>query len=212
MDVRRLARGAARTAVGLGCEPGAYAALVQLSSALLILGGLVALVAGGEVLVRGAGGLARSAGMPPLLVGLTVVAFATSAPEFAVTLNSALGGTPGLAVGNVVGSNIANVLLVLGVSAIILPLAVHNQVVRRDIPVMVFASVVALLLSLDLRLSRSDGLILLAILVAYVVLTERAPHGQGHEFSPSHPDSGWDGRRSDRAEGRRRGPWRPHRP
>lgn len=115
-------------------------------SAVLILGGLVLLALGGEVLVRGAGGMARSLGMSPLLVGLTVVAFATSAPELAVSLQSAAAGTPGLAVGNVVGSNIANVLLVLGLSAVIAPLTVASTVIRRDVPVLIGISALALVL------------------------------------------------------------------
>jgi cation:H+ antiporter len=98
--------------------------------------GLVLLVAGGELLVRGASGLATRIGMSSLVVGLTVVAFATSAPELAVTLGAVMGGEPGLAVGNVVGSNIANVLMILGSSAIILPLLVKVQLVRIDIPFM----------------------------------------------------------------------------
>jgi cation:H+ antiporter len=130
---------------------------VQVGTLLLILGGLAVLVVGGEVLVRGAGGLARAMGMSSLVVGLTVVAFATSAPELAVTVDAVLAGTPGLAVGNVVGSNIANVLLVLGLAALLLPLAVRSQLVRADIPVMVALSVVTLLLALDGGFSRMDG-------------------------------------------------------
>jgi len=137
---------------------------------LLILGGLAVLVVGGEVLVRGAAGLARAMGMSSLVVGLTVVAFATSAPELAVTVDAVLAGTPGLAVGNVVGSNIANVLLVLGLAALILPLAVRSQLVRADIPVMVALSVVTLLLALDGGFSRLDGVVLFAALVAYLVV------------------------------------------
>lgn len=144
---------------------------MQATSALLIVGGLVVLVLGGEVLVRGAGGLARSLGMPALLVGLTVVAFATSAPELAVSLQATLGGNPGLAVGNVVGSNIANVLLVLGLSAVIAPLAVASSVVRRDVPVVVAVSLLTLVLCLDLRVGPADGLLLLAALVGYLVVT-----------------------------------------
>jgi cation:H+ antiporter len=141
---------------------------VQVGTLLLILGGLAVLVVGGEILVRGAGGLARAMGMSSLVVGLTVVAFATSAPELAVTVDAVLAGTPGLAVGNVIGSNIANVLLVLGLAALILPLAVRSQLVRADIPVMVALSVMTLLLALDGGFSRPDGLVLCAALVAYL--------------------------------------------
>jgi cation:H+ antiporter len=143
---------------------------VQVGTVLLILGGLAVLVVGGEVLVRGATGLARAMGLSSLVVGLTVVAFATSAPELAVTVDAVLAGTPGLAVGNVVGSNIANVLLVLGLAALFLPLAVRSQLVRADIPVMVALSVVTLLLALDGGFSRLDGVVLFAALVAYLVV------------------------------------------
>jgi cation:H+ antiporter len=142
---------------------------VQVWTVLLITGGLVVLVVGGEVLVRGAGGLARAMGMSSLVVGLTVVAFATSAPELAVTVDAVLAGTPGLAVGNVVGSNIANVLLVLGLAALLLPLAVRSQLVRADIPVMVALSVVTLLFALDGGFSRLDGAVLFTSLVVYLV-------------------------------------------
>lgn len=135
---------------------------------VLLLGGFAVLVAGGEVLVRGAGGLARFFGMSPLVVGLTVVSFATSSPELAVTLGASLSGSPGLAVGNVVGSNITNILLVLGVAGLIIPLAVQRAVVRHDVPVMIGMSVLLLLLSLGGTVSRTDGLLLLAVLVAYV--------------------------------------------
>ena len=135
---------------------------------LLLLAGLTLLVLGGEVLVRGAGGLARAAGMSPLVVGLTVVSFATSAPELAVTVDAALSGSPGLAVGNVVGSNVVNILLVLGVSGLILPLAVRSALVRRDVPVMIGASVLLLLLALDGAVTPVDGVVLMAVLLAYV--------------------------------------------
>lgn len=133
-----------------------------------ILLGLVLLVAGGEMLVRGAAGLAARIGMSPLVVGLTVVAFATSAPELAVTLGAVLRGEPGLAVGNVVGSNIANVLMILGASALILPLLVKVQLVRVDIPFMAAFSVLFLLLASDGGLSRVDGLILFVLLILYI--------------------------------------------
>lgn len=136
----------------------------------LLLAGFVTLVAGGELLVRGAGGLATAIGMSPLVVGLTVVAFATSAPELAVTLQAVQDGSPDLAVGNVVGSNIANVLLVLGIAALIGPLVVKSQLVRVDVPVMVAMGVLMLLLSLDGLINRPNGLVLVACLAGYVVM------------------------------------------
>ncbi|PRZ07814.1 cation:H+ antiporter [Isoptericola sp. CG 20/1183] len=147
---------------------------------LLLLAGFVLLVGGGEALVRGAASLARTMGMSSLVVGLTVVSFATSSPELAVSAGAALSGSPGLAVGNVVGSNIANILLVLGVCAIIVPLAVTSRVVRTDIPVMIGMSVLALVLALDGTLSTVDGVLLLALLVVYVVVTVvRSRRGRG---------------------------------
>jgi cation:H+ antiporter len=144
---------------------------VDVLTVLTLLAGLAVLVGGGELLVRGAGGLALALGLSPLVVGLTVVSFATSAPELAVTLDATLSGSPGLAIGNVVGSNIANVLLVLGVSALVLPLVVRNRVVRQDVPVMVALSAATLLLSLDGVVGRLEGLLLLAALVLYVART-----------------------------------------
>jgi cation:H+ antiporter len=148
-----------------------------------IIVGLVLLVAGGELLVKGAAGLAARLGMSPLVIGLTVVAFATSAPELAVTLGSTLGGEPDLAVGNVVGSNIANVLMILGASALILPLLVKVQLVRVDIPFMVAFSVLFLLLATDGGFSRADGLILFVLLILYiavaVILSRREARANG---------------------------------
>ena len=133
--------------------------------------GFALLIGGGEVLVRGAGGLAATLGISPLVVGLTVVAFATSAPEFAVSVDAALSGYPGLAVGNVVGSNIANILLILGLTAIVAPLVATSRIVRVDIPIMVLFSLVLLLVALDGTISFLDGLLLFAGLVASVVAT-----------------------------------------
>lgn len=144
---------------------------MSLSSVLLLLAGFVLLVGGGEALVRGAASLARTMGMSSLVVGLTVVSFATSSPELAVSAGAALSGSPGLAVGNVVGSNIANILLVLGISALVVPLMVTSRVVRTDIPVMIGLSVLALVLALDGTISTADGVLLLALLAAYLVVT-----------------------------------------
>ncbi|WP_298044944.1 calcium/sodium antiporter [uncultured Citricoccus sp.] len=136
-----------------------------------IIAGLVLLVLGGEFLVRGASALARWAGISSLVVGLTVVSAATSAPELSVTIGAVLRDEPGLAVGNVVGSNIANVLLILGLSALILPLAATQRLVRFDLPLMVAMSVGLLLMSLDGEISAIDGLILFVGVVAHTVLS-----------------------------------------
>ncbi|GAA1748158.1 calcium/sodium antiporter [Kocuria aegyptia] len=133
--------------------------------------GLVLLVTGGELLVRGASALARRVGISSLVVGLTVVSAATSAPELAVTVGAVLRDEPGLAVGNVVGSNIVNVLLILGLSALVLPLAVKQRLVRFDLPLMVVLSIGLLLVSLDGRISAVDGVLLLGAVVVHTVLT-----------------------------------------
>ncbi len=131
--------------------------------------GLVLLVAGAELLVRGASRLAARFGISPLVIGLTVVAFGTSAPELAVSIQAGLSGQSDIAVGNVVGSNIFNVLFVLGISALIVPLVVSQQLVRLDVPLMIGASVLLWILSLDGRIGLFDGLLLTAGVVAYTV-------------------------------------------
>ncbi|MFW6092307.1 MAG: calcium/sodium antiporter [Actinomycetota bacterium] len=143
---------------------------MSVGTVLLVAAGLTVLAAGGEILVRGAAGLARTLGMPSLVVGLTVVSFATSTPELAVSVDSILSGAPGIAVGNVVGSNIANILLVLGAAALVVPLTVRSRLVRVDIPVMVAISVLLLVVALDRTINRLDGALLLVALIGYVTL------------------------------------------
>lgn len=135
--------------------------------------GLAVLSYGADVLVRGAGRLARAVGVSPLVVGLTVVAFGTSAPELVVSVQAAAGGTPGLAVGNVVGSNIFNVLFILGLASIITPLVVARQLVRIDVPVLIVASGAVWLMSLDGALGYVDGILLTAGVVAYTAFAIR---------------------------------------
>jgi cation:H+ antiporter len=141
---------------------------------LFILGGVGLLYFGAEVLVRGASALALRQGLSPLLVGLTVVAFGTSAPELVVSVQAALSGQGGIAVGNVVGSNIANVALILGVAALIRPLRVDPQLVRMDIPLTIAVSVLATALLADGTLGRPEGLLLAGGLVGYLVYSVRA--------------------------------------
>ena len=141
--------------------------------ALFVLAGLLVLIAGGEALVRGASTLASKAGISNLVIGLVVVSAATSAPELAVTVGAVIGGEPGLAVGNVVGSNIANVLLILGLSAIFLPLAIQRQVVRFDMPVMLALSIALLIFSLDGSLSPLEGVLVFAGLAFHTVASIR---------------------------------------
>jgi cation:H+ antiporter len=135
---------------------------------ILFAAGLVFLLIGAEALVRGATRLAAAWGISPLVVGLTVVAFGTSAPELAVSVKSALSGQASIAVGNVVGSNIFNVLFILGLSALIVPLVVVQQLVRLDVPLMTALSASVLIFSLDGNFGRLDGLLLVAGLVFYV--------------------------------------------
>lgn len=135
---------------------------------LLFVVGLVFLIIGAEALVRGASRLAAVLGISPLVIGLTVVAFGTSSPELAVSVKSALSGQASIAVGNVIGSNIFNVLFILGLSALIVPLVVSQQLVRLDVPLMIVLSVIILILSLDENFSRADGLMLVAGLVIYI--------------------------------------------
>ncbi len=135
----------------------------------LFLGGLIALVIGAELLVRGASKLALSLGISPLVVGLTIVAVGTSSPEVAVSVGAALNGQTDIAVGNVVGSNIFNILLILGVSALIIPLLVNAQIVRQEVPIMIGASLLLLTFGLDGQVGRVEAGVLLALLVAYVV-------------------------------------------
>lgn len=136
---------------------------------LLFLGGLTLLVIGADILVRGASKLAMSFGISPLVIGLTIVAFGTSAPEVAVSVGAILDGKTDIAIGNVVGSNIFNVLFILGISALITPLVVNIQLIRQEVPIMLGASLLLLALSLDGRLSFLDGGFLFALLLAYTV-------------------------------------------
>lgn len=135
---------------------------------LLIAGGLAILVIGAEALVRGASRLAAALGVSPLVIGLTIVAFGTSSPELAVSLQSALNGQPDLAIGNVVGSNILNVLLILGLSALITPLLVAQQLVRLDVPIMIGASILLWVLALNGAVSQWEGAALFAVMLAYL--------------------------------------------
>ena len=142
-------------------------------TAVYFVAGLALLVLGAEALVRGTSKLASSLGVPPLIVGLTVVAYGTSTPEVAVSLQAALAGQADIAIGNVVGSNIFNVLLILGLSAVIAPLIVSRQLVWMDVPIMIGVSVLLLLMALDGRVSRGEGGALALGIVGYTVFLIR---------------------------------------
>ncbi|MEK7991524.1 MAG: calcium/sodium antiporter [Thiotrichaceae bacterium] len=133
----------------------------------LFLLGFVFLVVGADTLVKGASEFATSVGISPLVVGLTIIAFGTSAPEFAVSVQSAYAGQPDLTVGNVVGSNILNILMVLGIGAVISPLTVNIKLIKIDVPLMIAVSILLYVLSMDLMISRFDGMILFAIVAIY---------------------------------------------
>jgi len=160
-------------------------ALVQAAGALALL------YIGGEALVRGASALAAHMGVSPLAIGLTVVAFGTSAPELAVSIDAALAGANDISVGNVVGSNIANVALILGLAALIRPMAVQAKVVFLDSPVMILVSLLLLAVLANGEASRLEGALIAASLVVYVVFTlweaRREPGLIREEFSSAVP-------------------------
>lgn len=144
-----------------------------MNSLMLFVLGLVALGFGAEVLVRGASRLALSLGVPPLVVGLTIVAMGTSAPEVAVSVGAVSSGVTDLAVGNVVGSNIFNVLVILGLSALFAPLSVHIQIIRQEVPIMIAASVLLTVMVLDGRIARWEAGLLTVLMVGYNLLLIR---------------------------------------
>jgi cation:H+ antiporter len=159
--------------------------------ALSIIGGFIILTIGAEALVRGASAVALRLGIAPLIIGLTIVAFGTSAPELAVSVKSALAGNPGIALGNVVGSNIVNIGLILAITALIRPITVQSQMVKRDIPIMIAASVLMWFLLLDGEVSFIDGAILFSALVGYLVFSyvsaKNNPEDLDLDASPQHP-------------------------
>jgi cation:H+ antiporter len=167
----------------------------------LLIAGLLLLVGGAEIFVRGAAALAALAGISPLVIGLTVVAFGTSAPEVAVSVQSALTGAADLALGNVVGSNICNILLILGLSATVAPLIVAHQLVRLDVPVMIGVSLLVLLFGFDGAIGPWDGAVLFAGAIGYTtflvvqsrkesnaaVKQEYAAETEGENLAPARP-------------------------
>lgn len=152
---------------------------------LLMIIGIIVLIGGGEVLIRGASRLAIALKIPPLIVGLTIVAFCTSAPELAVSLNAAVSGKADMAIGNVVGSSICNICLILGISAVIRSITVSSVLILREIPLMIFLSFLMYAFALsggdgffslfegdyEGMITCSEGLIFLGILVAYICWT-----------------------------------------
>ncbi len=131
---------------------------------LAVLGGLFVLAWSADKFVDGASSLARITGIPPLVIGMVIIGFGTSAPEMLVSVSAALNGTPGMALGNAVGSNIANIALILGVTALIVALPVQSSVVRREIPLILLAGVFSWLLLSDGTITRTDGILLIGLL------------------------------------------------
>jgi cation:H+ antiporter len=158
---------------------------------LLLAAGLVALVAGAELLVKGASALARAFGISPLVIGLTVVAFGTSSPELAVSVQSAWAGKVDIALGNVVGSNIFNVLFILGLSAMVAPLTVARQVVRQEVPVMIAVSLLLFALAFDRGIGRLDGALLAGGLLVYTLFLLRQSRREERNGGEAPADRTW---------------------
>jgi len=151
----------------------------MLLSILAVLAGFGLLIWGADRFVMGAAALARNLGVSTLLIGLTIVGFGTSAPEMLVAATASLDGSPVLAVGNALGSNIANIALILGITALVAPLTLHSQSLRREYPLLLAATLLGSALLLDGELSRSDGFILLIGLVVALLLVIRIGLARG---------------------------------
>lgn len=170
---------------------------MTLITGVSFIAGLALLTFGAEMLVRGASRIAAWAGISPLVIGLTVVAFGTSAPELAINVQSALSGQPDIAIGNVVGSNIANILLILGISAIVAPLMTRRQVIWQDAPIMIGISIATYLFALDGLISTLEGFIFFSALVTYIWFLIRQSRQESRDVEQEHSHheqknlSGW---------------------
>ena len=152
---------------------------------LLVLG-FVMLIKGADWFVDGASGIADRLGIPPIIIGLTIVAMGTSAPEAAISISSALKGSADIAVGNVIGSNILNVLIILGVTSVIVPVAVNKTTIRYEIPfVIIITAVFAALGLYDSRINITDGFVLILFFIIYLsylfVMAKKSWGGQNHD-------------------------------
>ena len=145
--------------------------------------GIVLLLAGAEGLVRGASALALRFGLTPLVVGLTVVAFGTSSPELVVSVQAALSGDGGFAVGNVVGSNVANLALIVGISAALSPMVIQRSLIRWDLPVMLASAIILVLFLQNGWLGRLEGAVLTAGIVAYLIVSIRSSRKEVRELN-----------------------------
>ena len=174
---------------------------MALLTLIVFIAGIVLLISGAELLVRGASRLAVAVGITPLVIGLTVVAFGTGSPELAVSLQASFSGTPEITVGNVVGSNIFNVLFILGISALVAPLVVSQQLVRLDVPLMIAVSTAMLLMALDGEFGRANGALLFVGGIGYTWLLiqisrretakVRAEYEQAYGAQPSREMGKW---------------------
>jgi cation:H+ antiporter len=138
---------------------------------LYLIAGLLLLIAGGNYLVKGGVAVAKRFKVPTLIIGMTIVAFGTSSPEFIVSLQSALQGHPEMSIGNVVGSNIANIGLILGITALILPMAVNRTSVKIDVPFLIFCSLLFYTLAQDSVISRCEGVIFISLIILFTLLS-----------------------------------------
>jgi len=151
---------------------------------VLLIAGLVLLLVGGEFLVRGAAGMARKWNVSPVLIGVTIVGMGTSAPELMVSIKAALAGSPGIAIGNVVGSNIANILLILGLTAVIAPLPAPFRRLKFDLSAMLGATLILPVIFFDLEVSHLEGLLMLAGLAGFLYLSIRQSEAQEPDLAP----------------------------
>lgn len=165
---------------------------MNLTILLWFLIGLVVLVGGAELLVRGASRLAALLGLAPLVIGLTVVAFGTGSPELAISLRAGIAGQPDLSLGNIIGSNLFNILLILGISALITPLVVSKQLIRLDVPILIGISIVTLLFGLNGNIGKMEGALFTGGIVAYIVFLlrmsrreEKVPQSEVSEIAGS---------------------------
>jgi cation:H+ antiporter len=163
---------------------------------LPLLGGLVLLLVGGELLVRGAVNVATRLGVSPLVIGLTLVGFGTSMPELVTSVQAGLAGSSGIAYGNIVGSNIANILLIMGVAALVMPIAVQSRALRRDGVTMVAATLVFAAIAAFMPMSRLAGLVFVLALCAYIYIAFRqestgpSDHGAAFDKAAAHEEAG----------------------
>lgn len=167
----------------------------MLNSIIFFVAGLAALLVGAELFVKGSSSLAGQLGVSSLVIGLTVVSIGTSAPELAVSISSGYAGEPDIMVGNVVGSNICNILFILGLAAIVAPLFVNHRLVRQDVPLLIGVSILLWLLSLDGTLGFGESAAMLMLLIAYIAYTVWQGHKSADEVSAAEDKPGHTPRR-----------------